>query len=276
MSLKGVQSTTSDDTSLDPRDADAHQPSLPLTSLWSLRLYYWHDIDGFLELLYVPKLSELFFYDYYTYDPYPRDSTSLPAFIDSHSYCLSSIERLDIVARGYLHLTLVECLERLPCLRHLVILDPPVIYRQSEYVDEEDWIGFCGDLLVRMTPRKPEINPPSGDLEGIMITSLRGFPCLCPSLQRFDFYEGDNYRLNRHLKLDTVVRFVAGKWDVSQQYPDLVSRLRYITVPTQTLPEKKVLRGLKEWQEKTGLVVKIAHQFMDVSRRFPTFEDDQD
>ncbi|KAJ2935514.1 hypothetical protein H1R20_g1579, partial [Candolleomyces eurysporus] len=273
ITLKGLQSTTSNNTSLVPRGADTHQLSLPLTSLWSLRLYFWGDIDGFLRMLYVPKLSELCLRGY---DTCPGSSTSLPAFVDSHSYCLSSIERLDIIAQGYPHLTLVNCLEQLPCLRHFVILDPPTTYRQSEYVDEEDWIGFCGDLLVRMTPRKPEINLSSNDLDGVTITSLRGFPCLCPFIQRFDFYECDNYRLNRHLTLDTVVRFVAGKWDVSQQYPDLVSRLRYITVPTRTLPEKKVLRGLKEWQEKAGLVVKIAHQFIDVSRRFPTFEDDQD
>ncbi|RXW17585.1 hypothetical protein EST38_g8266 [Candolleomyces aberdarensis] len=267
MTLKGVQSTTSDDASLIPRGADAR---LPLASLWSLRLYHWGDIDGFLKMLYVPKLSELCLHGY---DTYPGSSTSLPVFVDSHGYCLSSIERLDIIAQGYSHLTLVKCLDQLPCLRHLVILDPPTTHRQSEYVEEQDWIGFCEDLLVRMTPRKPEINPPSGNSEDIPITSPRGFPCLCPSLQRFEFYECENYRLNRHLTLDTVVRFVAGKWDVSQQYPDLVSRLRYITVPTRTLPEKKVSRGLKEWREKTGLVVKIAHQFMDVSRRLPRFED---
>jgi hypothetical protein len=175
--------------------------------------------------------------------------------------CLPFIEKLVIRPSVYHPPVLVAALESLPRLRALVLIDKNGSSSYPPTTPKNRRQEFDEDMLLRMTPQLP---PPDSDDPTLP-------PFLCPLLERFEFREGANYAHNRHLKIQTVVSFVSGKWDTAQRYPGRVSALKYITVPTRTLPNDSVKNALKPWREK-GLIVEIAHPGLDPTQRPDQYE----
>ncbi|KAF6755358.1 hypothetical protein DFP72DRAFT_1067650 [Ephemerocybe angulata] len=235
--------------------------SVPLLHLQSLSLYYYHKIERLLQLLYVPVLTELALQDDRNHDNLPliRPSTSLAGFVEFH----------DIK-------DFVECIKQLPNLRHLVIAKPTSDSSYGYQQREEDRShGFKEDLLVRLTPRMVHAEATSSNSSEAQSasddppsrrTAMR-LECLCPFLERFDFLERRNYVNNGHLTLRTVIPFVSAKWEMSKDHPHLVSKLKHLTLPTRTLPNKSVKKALKEWRVHAGLVLEIAYPYLKASQK---------
>ncbi|KAF5342555.1 hypothetical protein D9611_002068 [Ephemerocybe angulata] len=257
--------------------------SVPLLHLQSLSLYYYHKIERLLQLLYVPVLTELALQDDRNHDNLPLilPSTSLAGFVEFDEYCLHNIVKLDIVLIDYQYQDFVECIKQLPNLRHLVIAKPTSDSSYGYQQREEDRShGFKEDLLVRLTPRMVPAEATSSNSSEAQSasddppsrpTAMR-LECLCPFLERFDFLERRNYVNNGHLTLRTVIPFVSAKWEMSKDHPHLVSKLKHLTLPTRTLPNKNVKKALKEWRVHAGLVLEIAYPYLKASQKSEQYE----
>ena len=170
-----------------------------------------------------------------------------------------------------LYTDIVSALGRLINIRHVVFNTPGPGYESSWDDGTSTGVyagrGFREDMVIRLTPEIPALEPHS-----TAPTSSPAFECLCPLVERLDFLEHSLYSTNPHLNLRTMVPFVAAKWEMSQSHPGLVSPLKHLTLPTKDLPKTRAKRALKEWIERTGLVLEISHPYLRAARPSKQYE----
>ncbi|KAJ3548949.1 hypothetical protein NMY22_g1070 [Coprinellus aureogranulatus] len=253
---------------VDPTSQSSHPPPhsrrIALPDLQSLDITHQDCIGALFRQLLLPRLSQLALRGDRLESWRGFHVGCLPMLFEHNEQCLPLIEKLIIRPGVYTPPSLVSCLERLPRLRTLILVDKngSSVYHTGSLKSERE--EFDEELLVRMTPHLPVVSEdgPHGDQ----------LQCLCPRLQRFEFRESENYKSNRHLTLRTVVPFVAGKWEAAQRYPDRFSALKHIVVPSRTLPNESVKKALKPWRQK-GLTVEIAHPGLDPTERPREYQD---
>ncbi|KAJ3548724.1 hypothetical protein NMY22_g1161 [Coprinellus aureogranulatus] len=224
--------------------------SIHLLSLRSLDVTYQGCIGDLLRQLYIPQLTEVVL---------KGDSDGcLKMLIAHNSACLEHIESLTLRSSAYYPSAIVKYLERLPNLRTFILADSES-HSYPSSTPKAQRKEFDQALLLRMSPAPQSLGalPTS--------SSTQTLPCLCPLLERFEFREGDNYLMNRHLNARTVVRFIGRKWKASKEHPGQVAALKHITLPTANFPDTyfSAMQILKWWREK-GLTMEIAHPGLDL------------